>query len=483
MSRESGGEQPQKTVAELLAQHGGQVGGTPRRRRRRAEDDSPDIGDTAPQAIIDRVQGDSAAPDAPARHNGRSRDEHEEPQSPRRRPRAMPPQEEAGPPTRRVMPPRRQAPPTPQQQPESYGRGPDPRHAPPQQPPQPPQQSQPLPHPPPQQSQPLPTQPPQPPQRGSLSPGPDASPEQEAPEAPSQQPQAPHQAPRGSQMGSGGYPVPQAEPPRMRRRPLRRPAPPPPEPEPHTEQFPAVAGETHETDEPPAGLSGWRRRRDKTQMDDTEVGVMPPVPGPAQDASGAGPPTGAFTPSFDTGDQPAVDDRNEHGDLNGYDGYDGYDDGPSFGAFDDDPLHEGGRRAGAVDELDGEARDAHGDSGEYGYEDEPLGDEAHDDTDDSDDRDTGGQSGPGPSPAKQWMTLGAQLALGAVGGAAVWLGFNWLWVKLPAAALVAALAVTVGLVLIVRKVRRAEDLQTTVLALLVGLVVTVSPAALLLVSQ
>jgi hypothetical protein len=43
--------------------------------------------------------------------------------------------------------------------------------------------------------------------------------------------------------------------------------------------------------------------------------------------------------------------------------------------------------------------------------------------------------------------------------------------------------VVVGLVWIVRKIRRAEDLQTTVLAVLVGLVVTVSPAALLLVSR
>ncbi|EHY89931.1 hypothetical protein SacazDRAFT_03048, partial [Saccharomonospora azurea NA-128] len=60
MTRESDGGRPQKTVAELLAEHGGQVGGTPRRRRRRAaEDDAsghqPGITDTAPQAIIDRV--------------------------------------------------------------------------------------------------------------------------------------------------------------------------------------------------------------------------------------------------------------------------------------------------------------------------------------------------------------------------------------------------------------------------------------------
>jgi hypothetical protein len=79
--------------------------------------------------------------------------------------------------------------------------------------------------------------------------------------------------------------------------------------------------------------------------------------------------------------------------------------------------------------------------------------------------------------------MGGQLALGVIGGAAIWLGFNWLWGFMPQAALVVALAVIVGLVLIVRKIRRAEDLQTTFLAVLVGLVVTVSPAALLLLNK
>ena len=86
------------------------------------------------------------------------------------------------------------------------------------------------------------------------------------------------------------------------------------------------------------------------------------------------------------------------------------------------------------------------------------------------------------SPGREWLVMAGQLALGVLGGAAVWLAFNWLWVALPAAALVVALAVIVGLVWIVRKIRHAEDLQTTVLAVLVGLVVTVSPAALLLLS-
>lgn len=87
------------------------------------------------------------------------------------------------------------------------------------------------------------------------------------------------------------------------------------------------------------------------------------------------------------------------------------------------------------------------------------------------------------SPAKQWLAMAAQLAIGVVGGAGVWLGFNWLWGQLPAAALVAALVVVVALVWIVRKIRRADDIQTTVFAVLVGLVVTVSPAALLLLAR
>ena len=88
-----------------------------------------------------------------------------------------------------------------------------------------------------------------------------------------------------------------------------------------------------------------------------------------------------------------------------------------------------------------------------------------------------------PSPGRDWLVMAGQVAISVIGGAAVWLGFNWLWGRLPQAALVAALAVIVGLVWIVRKIRRADDLQTTGLAVLVGLFVTVSPAALLLLSR
>ena len=87
------------------------------------------------------------------------------------------------------------------------------------------------------------------------------------------------------------------------------------------------------------------------------------------------------------------------------------------------------------------------------------------------------------SPLREWLIMAGQLAVGVLAGGAVWLGFNWLWGALPQAALVLALLVTAGMVLIVRKIRRAEDLQTTVFAVLVGLLATVSPVVLLLVNK
>ncbi|HEX8865310.1 MAG TPA: hypothetical protein VF821_06585, partial [Lentzea sp.] len=61
MSRESGSDQTQRTVAELLAQYGGSSESAPRRRRRRAADDEDDVQqpETAPQTIIERVLSDS----------------------------------------------------------------------------------------------------------------------------------------------------------------------------------------------------------------------------------------------------------------------------------------------------------------------------------------------------------------------------------------------------------------------------------------
>jgi len=79
-----------------------------------------------------------------------------------------------------------------------------------------------------------------------------------------------------------------------------------------------------------------------------------------------------------------------------------------------------------------------------------------------------------------WLVLLGQLVLGAVLGGALWIGFRYLWLNHQVVALAASVLTTAGLVLLVRAIRRSDDMQTTMLAVLVGLVVTISPAVLLL---
>ncbi len=88
-----------------------------------------------------------------------------------------------------------------------------------------------------------------------------------------------------------------------------------------------------------------------------------------------------------------------------------------------------------------------------------------------------------PSPLWEWAAMVSQVGLGVVGGATLWLICEWLWQRIPVVALVVALGLITAMVWIVRRVRRVEDLQTTMIAVLVGLFVTVSPAALLLVNR
>ncbi|MHA6801468.1 DNA polymerase III subunit gamma/tau domain-containing protein [Bounagaea algeriensis] len=83
---------------------------------------------------------------------------------------------------------------------------------------------------------------------------------------------------------------------------------------------------------------------------------------------------------------------------------------------------------------------------------------------------------------REWLTFAGQAVVGLLLGGLVWVGFRWLWLAFAPAALVAALVVTGCLVLVARKVLRTDDLQSILLAVLVGLVCTVSPAALLLIS-
>ncbi len=94
-----------------------------------------------------------------------------------------------------------------------------------------------------------------------------------------------------------------------------------------------------------------------------------------------------------------------------------------------------------------------------------------------------GRSSGDPSPGQAWAAVVAQWIVGAVGGAALWVGFRFLWRELPVVALAAAVLVTVGLVLIVRALLRNNDMRTTVFAVLVGLLLTVSPAILVLLGR
>jgi hypothetical protein len=89
------------------------------------------------------------------------------------------------------------------------------------------------------------------------------------------------------------------------------------------------------------------------------------------------------------------------------------------------------------------------------------------------------QSTPPISTTKEWLSLVGLIAGGVVGGAAVWLGFDYLWGTSSVGSLIAAVLVTAGLVFVVRKIRHASDPQTTILAAVVGAVVTFSPAILL----
>ncbi len=82
-----------------------------------------------------------------------------------------------------------------------------------------------------------------------------------------------------------------------------------------------------------------------------------------------------------------------------------------------------------------------------------------------------------------WAAVIAQWIAGAIGGAALWVGFRFLWRDLPVVAMAAAVLVTVGLVVVVRALLRSSDLRTTLFAVLVGLLLTVSPAILVLVGK
>ncbi|MFD5250544.1 hypothetical protein ACFWIW_38760 [Amycolatopsis sp. NPDC058340] len=520
MTDETESGQPQKTVAELLAQHGAQPEGGRRRRRRAADDEdeapeptrgrrAPSVSDTAPQAIIDRVSGDTPPPANRPPRRARPQDSGARPlpqpqQDSGARP--LPPQQDSAPLPVPPNAPTRQTPPVrPPQEQSGYQQRPPQqsgqfvRPAPPQEQSgyqqRPPQQSGQFVRPtPPQEQSGYQQRPPDseglPPRGRPRPPGPEETrgavpPVRRRPEPPAGPPSSGLSArldggldapaedvqDQPGPMASGGFATPPAQPAR-RRRPAARP--PQPKAEPSTEQFAAVGDESVPEPEapaasaaPPAGLAGWRKRRQKVQSEDTEIGGIPPVPPPVApvepdpdpepDPFDAGPPTMGHPAPMPFVPPHSLDDRDRQDNLDEYER-----------EFADPAYPDGG--------PDFERDD-------YGYRADEYEDDYDDQAEDGVDDVEPAAPAEKVSPGKQWLALAGQLALGVVGGAAVWLGFNWLWVNIPAAALVAALLVIVALVWIVRKIRKAEDLQTLVLAVLVGLVVTVSPAALLLVAR
>ncbi len=428
MSRESGSEHTQRTVAELLAQYGGSSEGAPRRRRRRADDE--DEGqqqqpDTAPQTIIERVLSDSgrlmAVRDDDPAPTGRRAAPEPPPVAERT---AYQPKPPVAPP---VAPPQlSQQLPVPKPQPQVRRPGPPPAPVPPAAA----EQTRQVPH---VRDQPSRPDMPRPDVSRSDMPRPDISrSEMPRPDAGRIEARLDAAPPAPSRTNI-------ARPPKPAQPSAQMPVPGPPR-EAMTEQLPRI----------PA-----KAPVDQIAALETEsVLIVPPAPAKLPEP----------LPNTDPDDWFGDDEMEAQTDLSlqpmestaAHAGPYVDDDSQEYAVYrpEDDYLAEDGEEDERPAGLD--------DAGEA--EEEPEESEAR-------------------SPGKEWLVMIGQLAVGVLGGAALWLAFNYLWKAIPAAALVVALAVTVGLVLLVRKIRRADDLQTTVLAVLVGLIVTVSPAAMLLVKS
>ena len=253
-----------------------------------------------------------------------------------------------------------------------------------------------------------------------------------------------------------------------------------------------------------------------------EPAVGPPAPvrpvfGTGPRRTGASPvPTAAPAPRVRPFARKVVDEPTELTDrsldeLDGFDGFDDVHDDGGFGGVDDrvdldDRMDVAaprrpappsrGRRPGGIGDED----------------DDPLGADDVDDVDagstttstrtsamsaagasttsrtstttgDDDDRDDDELEERTVRPAQAWAGVVAQWLAGAVAGAVLWVLFRYLWRGLPVVALAAAVLVTAGLVLLVRQLLHQADRRTTGFAVLVGLLLTASPAVLVLLGR
>lgn len=83
------------------------------------------------------------------------------------------------------------------------------------------------------------------------------------------------------------------------------------------------------------------------------------------------------------------------------------------------------------------------------------------------------------SPVAAWLIIGVQAIIGLAIGVGLFLGFKELWYWNAYFALVLAVVVIFGVVTFAHVVSRTKDLMTTLLALAVGLIVTIGPLVLL----
>ncbi|OYD68735.1 hypothetical protein [Rhodococcus sp. OK302] len=86
------------------------------------------------------------------------------------------------------------------------------------------------------------------------------------------------------------------------------------------------------------------------------------------------------------------------------------------------------------------------------------------------------------SSIREWAMLAGQVVVALIIGGAMFKGFEKLWDMLPWVALVLALIVIVGLVAVVRVLRKTDDITSFVIAVVVGMIVTLGPLAFLLTS-
>ncbi|WP_144311891.1 hypothetical protein [Actinopolyspora erythraea] len=474
MSRDSGsGDPSQRTVAELLAEHGGGGQRGSRRRRRRAEDPS----ETAPQAIIERVNSDSgkmlpvdpaeteesapsgegtasgagatAAPGAATTPPATTPSEPATAQPPTT---GSPVERPTSPPT--TTPPRRRVSGAGPRRPDSFGTGASETGAqrvPEDEPGQwatPATGEQPA-GPAAEQDVTASATPPAASLPAAASPAPPA----EDAETTAQQPALPVRVPGTSGMSRKESPAPEEETAQWQGPPSQPSAPdasaqdgtasrnsaPASVPEDATERFPPVGGRA--TGDP-----------EVTDGDGTAL-LEYPVPAGTEPAD-----------SEESEARAAVSDGSR-----GTAHYDPYEE-VGAGLGDSDEFY-----TGMVDDPYAESEDYDEDPDGRVSEQPPTGLRAEEDEDEPE------AAGLGRSRAKEWVLLVAQTLGGLLGGGLVWMGFRWLWSEFPLPALAAALAFTGALVLVARKVLRTDDLQTILLSVLVGLVCTVSPVAFLLV--